>query len=378
MSLHYLDNSATTPVSAPVAQKALDLMTSRFGNPSSLHTLGFDAEQEMQNARKTIAGFLSVDPETITFTSGGTEANNLALLGAAESQKRRGKHILTTQIEHPSVLNTCKQLEKLGFSVQYLAPTKGGTISPDDVLEAIQEDTILISIMMVNNETGALFPWDTVASKIKKQYPQILLHSDMVQAFGKMPISLSKIPLDLLSCSGHKIGAPKGVGALYCKKGVTLRPPFAFGGGQEKGLRSGTENVPAIAAFGMAVSTLPSFAEQESRYQALQKQLLEDLKSFENVSLHLPGSHVPYISHFSLCGVKSETLVHFLASQNVFVSGGSACAKGKQSHVLTAMNLPKREIDASLRVSFSPHNTKEDIKALIEALEKADKTLVHT
>lgn len=374
----YLDNSATTAVLPSAAEKVLCMMTHHYGNPSSLHTMGFDAEKEVTNARKNIATMIGADASCITFTSGGTEANNIALLGVAESNKRRGNHIIISAIEHPSVLKPCEFLEQHGYEITRIIPREGGNIHPEDVLDAIRDTTILISIMMVNNETGAIFPWDSFASKVKKQYPQIVLHCDAVQAFGKYPISLKKVPIDLLSCSGHKIGAPKGIGALYIRKGTRIKPVFALGGGQESGLRSGTENTPGIVGFGEAVMQLPKQSEQAAHYEELYSLLESELIKLPNVRIHKPNSHVSYICHFSLCGVKSETLVHFLAQKEIYVSGGSACAKGNRSHVLTAMNLPNNEIDSSLRVSMGPQNTKQDILSFIEALKEADSQLVHT
>lgn len=376
--IHYLDNSATTSVWPSAAEKALKMMTVQYGNPSSLHSMGFEAEQEISKARNKIASFLSTDEKTIYFTSGGTEANNIALIGVAEAYKRRGNHIITSQIEHPSILKTCEKLEEMGYEVTYIAPKEDGCIDPEDVLSAIRKETILVSIMFVNNETGAYFPWETVANRIKKDYPQIILHSDAVQAFGKTSISLKKIPLDLLSCSGHKIGATKGIGALYIKKGVRVKPPIALGGGQEKGLRSGTENTPGIVSFGEAVNMLPPLSAQNTLYTALQQSIQDGLKDLENVHFHIPNKGIPYILHLSMNGIKSETLVHFLAEKNIFVSGGSACAKGNQSHVLVAMQLPKAEIDSSLRISLGPQNTQDDINALVSALHEARQVLVHT
>lgn len=378
MKMAYLDNSSTTPVYPNAAKKALEMMTETYGNPSSLHSLGFLAEQEMQKARKILSSLLHTEPETIYFTSGGTESNNLALIGACESQKRKGNHVILSAIEHPSVLNVGKKLEELGYEVEYILPKPDGSILPEDVQKACRKDTILISIMMVNNETGAIFPWETFAKKIKKEFPSILLHSDAVQAFGKISISLQKTPLDLLSCSGHKIGAPKGIGALYVRKGVRLKPLSALGGGQEQGLRSGTENVPGISAFGEAIQCLPSIEDQTSLYSELSNYLIEKLKTLPNVRLHLPNTRAPYIVHLSICGIKSETLVHFLASKNIFVSGGSACAKGNRSHVLTAMGLDNKEIDSSLRISLSPQNTLEDIRLFISAIQEAQSSLVHS
>ena len=374
----YLDNSATTAVYPASAALAVRMMTECFGNPSSLHTLGFEAEQQMTAARKQIAALISAEPDAVIFTSGGTEANNLALLGAAEAKKRDGKHVLTSQTEHPSVSAACDRLEALGFEVERLAPRPDGNIDPEAVYAACRPDTVLVSLMTVNNETGARFPWETVHAEIRRRAPRAILHTDAVQAAGKLALSVQKMGVDLLSMSGHKLHAPKGVGALYVRKGVRLTPPAALGGGQEKGRRSGTENVPGIVAFGDAASRLPAPAEADQLYRSLRDTLLDGLRAFSGIVPHLPENGVPYIVNFSMPGFKSETLLHFLAQRQVYVSGGSACAKGHKSPVLTAMGLPANEIDSALRVSFSDQNTKDDVQALLDALRDARDTLIHT
>ncbi len=376
MALVYLDNSATTCVLPEAADKAHEMMTKQFGNPSSLHTLGFLAEQEIRTAREAVASKMGADAECVTFTSGGTESNNLALIGAAMARRKRGNRIVVGATEHPSVLNTCAYLESCGFEVIRVMPQPDGIISGQDLLDACDEQTILVSCMLVNNETGALFPWETMVKPIRKKSPLALLHCDAVQGFGKVPVFAKKWDLDLLSCSGHKVGAPKGIGALYVKKGTHLASSFALGGGQEKGIRSGTENTPGIAAFGTAVRLLPSFKEQEAHYLALRDLMLRELKDEEDVIFHLPSSGVPYVVHLSVLGRKSETLVHFLAGENVYVSGGSACSKGKKSHVLTAMNLSPAEIDSSLRVSFCPQTSTDDVLAFVRAIRKAKTDIV--
>lgn len=373
----YLDNSATTKVCPQAAEKAAFMMTECFGNPSSLHSLGFAAERELTAARASVATLLKADPAYVTFTSGGTEANNLAILGAANAKKRRGHHVVTTAIEHPSVLEAFARLEADGFEVTRVLPQNDGTIDPRDLLAACRPDTILVSAMAVNNETGAIFSWDAVAPAVRRKSPLATLHCDCVQAAGKCALSFDKMGVDLCSVSGHKLHAPKGVGALFMKKGTRLIPPAALGGGQEKGVRSGTENMPAIAAFGEAVKALPAPAEQAKRYEALRAFLLSELADLDDVVVHTPQNAVSYITHLSLLGRKSETLVHALAEQEVFVSGGSACAKGKKSHVLEAMGLPAAEIDSSLRISFSHETTEDDIRAFCNALRTARDTLAH-
>ena len=373
----YLDNSATTKVCPQAAEKAAFMMTECFGNPSSLHSLGFAAERELELARASVATLLKADPACVTFTSGGTEANNLAILGAAGAKQRRGNHVVTTAIEHPSVLEAFARLEANGFEVTRVMPQKDGTVSPRDLLAACRPDTILVSAMAVNNETGATFSWETASPAVRRKSPLATLHCDCVQAAGKCALSFDKMGVDLCSVSGHKLHAPKGVGALFIKKGTRLVPPAALGGGQEKGVRSGTENMPAIAAFGEAVTALPSPAAQQTHYTALRDYLVAALSSDPDVMFHLPEGGVPYVVHLSLLGRKSETLVHALAKQEVYVSGGSACAKGKKSHVLQAMGLPAAEIDSSLRISFSPTTTFDELRAFCDALFAARDTLAH-
>lgn len=372
----YLDHSATTAVLPEAAARAAYMMTECYGNPSSLHTLGLRAEQELQSARTAVAAVVGAPPEALYFTSGGTEANNLAILGGAAAKQRRGRHIVTSQIEHPSVLAACKRLEEQGFEVTYVAPAADGHLEPDTVLEACRADTVLISLMTVNNETGARLELDTLLPQLRRRSPEALLHTDAVQAAGKLPLSVSRLPVDLLSFSGHKLRAPKGVGALYVRKGVRLVPPAALGGGQERGLRSGTEALPAIAAFGEAARHLPAPKEFLAHTERLRTHLQEAAAPLGAV-FHRPAGGVPYIVNFSLPGMRSETLLHFLAARGIYVSAGSACAKGHRSHVLSAMKLPDAEITSALRVSFGFENTAAEIDALCEALHEAQTTLFH-
>lgn len=370
----YLDNSATTAVSPSVAQAMVEVMTNQYGNPSSLHTLGVEAETAVTAARGSVAKLIGAAADQIVFTGSGTEANNLAILGGAAAKNRRPHVAVTTAVEHPSVAACFDELEKQGWSVVRLIPNEEGIITPEQVANACSADTTLVSIMAVNNETGARFDIPAMAAQVKRIAPGALFHTDCVQAAGKLPLFAERWGVDLLSVSGHKLHGPKGVGALYIRKGVRLLPRI-LGGGQEQGLRSGTEPVPAIVGFGAAAAQIAPFAEQEKHYTQLREALLSELKTLPDVRLHLPANAVPYIVNFSLVGFRSETLVHFLASRGIFVSGGSACSKGKHSSVLTALGLPEREIDSSLRISFSYHNTKQEIHALAEALKQATATL---
>lgn len=370
----YLDNSATTAVCQEAADKAYEMMTVCYGNPSSLHTLGFAAEQEMTAARRAVAGLLGAAEDTIVFTSGGTEANNLAILGCAAARKRRGGHAVTTALEHPSVAAAFDELEKSGLEVTRLKPDSHGMITAEQIVDACREDTILCSVMLVNNETGARLPVEQAIAAIRRRSPQALIHTDAVQAAGKLPLDVRCMDVDLLSLSGHKLHAPKGVGALYIRKGIRVLPR-ALGGGQERGLRSGTEAVPLIAAFGAALKALPSPDSQDKHYRRLQRLLLEGLKAMDGIRLHLPQGGVPYIVNFSMPGLRSETVLHFLAERGVYVSSGSACSKGHKSPVLTAMGLPPEEIDSALRISFCPSNTDEDVQQCLAALRDAAASL---
>ncbi len=375
MKRAYLDNSATTAVCRAAADKAYEMMTACWGNPSSLHTVGFEAEREMEAARSAVAGLLGAAPDTLTFTSGGTEANNLAIFGAAAAKARGGRHIVTTAMEHPSVAAACGQLEKEGWEVTRLVPDGSGCIPLSALEAALRPDTMLVSMMLVNNETGAILPVEEAAPLVRRLAPRALLHCDAVQAFGKLPIRVRPMDVDLLTVSGHKIHAPKGCGALYVKKGVRILPR-AFGGGQERGLRPGTEATPAIAAFGAAAAAVPELAGQRARFEELMNRLLAGLERQEEILLHRPARHAPYILNLSVPGIRSETLLHFLAQRGVYVSSGSACSRGKSSPVLAALGLPPAEIDSALRVSLSRDNDEEDIDRFLAGVEEARAVLI--
>ena len=365
---HYLDNSATTQVLPSVAQKAVELMVEEFGNPSSLHTRGFRARKLLEEARSQVAQALGAQPEEITFTSGGTESNNLVLFGAAQARRRLGNKIITTAVEHDSVLNPCRALEQQGFEVVYLKPDKDGRLPEEALMEAIDDKTILVSVMLVNNETGAIFPVEAAAKAIRRKKAPALLHTDAVQGFGKLPFTVKKLGVDLLTLSGHKIHAPKGIGALYMKKGTRILPR-TLGGGQERGLRSGTESVPLICALGEAVKQLAPAQEALGRVGELNTLLRRELAQLPQVTVHSPEEGLPYVLNFSAGRVRGETMLHFLAERGVYVSSGSACGKAKPSHVLEAMSLPKEQVESALRVSFSRFSTQEDVEALVEGLK---------
>lgn len=364
-----MDNSATTKVFEETAQKAVSFMVENYGNPSSLHTMGFKAKCALDEAREIISKSISAKPEEIYFTSGGTESNNLAIFGAAEAGKRNGRRIVTTEIEHPSVLAAMKDLERQGYEVEYLKPDSAGKITDDKLDAAIDDKTILVSLMMVNNETGTVLPTAQAGRIIRRKKSPALLHVDAVQGYMKLPLSPKKAGADLISISGHKVHAPKGVGALYVSKNCRIKPQ-QFGGGQENGLRSGTQAMPLIAAFGNAVEIMPPLSETQEKVRSLNETLRAGLLEFPEVKLHSQADGIANIVNFSAGKVRAETMLHFLAQKGVYVSSGSACGRLKPSHVLTAMGIPKEEISSSLRVSFSHLNEMEDISALLSALRE--------
>lgn len=365
----YLDNSATTRVCEKSAEKVLELMTQCYGNPSSLHKKGLEAQREVAHARQAVAVSLSAQPREIIFTSGGTEANNLAVLGGAAAGRRRGKRIVTTAIEHPSVLEPMRQLEKEGFEVVFLTPDTDGRVPEEAVLKAVTGDTILISVMAVNNELGSIQPIEVLKKAVKRAGAPALVHVDGVQAYGKLPLRPEKLGIDLLTVSGHKIHGPKGVGALYVSKNARILPR-TFGGGQERELRPGTEAAPLIAGLGAAVEELPDWRQAYSRMEKLRDYTLQKLSGLEGVEVNSPVEGFPYLLNFSALGIRSETMLHFLAQRGIYVSSGSACAKGKQSHVLKAAGLPDSRISSAIRVSFSRENTERDADALAEGVRE--------
>lgn len=372
---HYLDNAATTRVSDAAAQAALDAMTGEFGNPSSRHRAGTRAAQGLKDHRAVIARALGAKPEEIIFTSCGTESDNWAIRGAVERNKRKGKHIITTAMEHDAVLEPCRRLEREGYEVTYLKPDRMGNITVEQVEQALREDTVLVSMMLVNNELGTILPVAEVAALLKKKGSHALLHCDAVQGFLHVPFTVAGLGVDLLSISGHKIHAPKGVGALYIKSGVKL-PAMIVGGHQENDLRSGTEPTAQIAAFAAAAQEgVRAFEERYAHIAGLKAYALETLAR-EVPGLEPVGSgQAPHILSVTLPGYKSEVVVRFLSDAGVFISSGSACHKGKPSHVFAALNLPKKQMDGVLRISFSHENTKEDVDALVRGLKAAGEQL---
>ncbi len=367
----YYDNSATTRTREESAKLVYEMLTDCYGNPSSLHRRGFLAQQRLDKAREQTAATLGCQSGEIYFTSGGTEADNIAILGAARAQQRMGKKIVTTAIEHDAVLNTVKFLEGEGWEIVRLKPDREGKITAQQVLDAVDNQTVLVSMMAVNNEVGSVLPVAQVSRLLRKEYPRVLLHCDAVQAWCKQPLRLGKaLDVDFLSVSGHKIYAPKGCGALYVKKGSRLRP-VSFGGGQEKNIRPGTEGIANLCAMGLSAQLLTvESAENHSRVTLIRDALLEGLTKLSDICINSPADATPYILNFSALGVRSEIMLHFLEEKGIYVSSGSACAKGGASHVLQAMGLERERADSAIRLSFGRYNTPEQVPLFLEALEE--------
>lgn len=372
----YLDNAATTRPCEPAISACFACMAENYGNPSSLHRMGLDAENAVTEARKAIAAALVCDPECITFTSGATECNNTIIFGAAEKMGKRKKKIVISSIEHPSVAKPAKYLEEHGFEVVRIDPMRNGEISAEDFISAVDGNTFLVSCMLVNNETGAINPVRKIFSAVKRAFPDCLTHCDAVQGFLKLPIKASDLCADFITVSAHKVHALKGVGAMYTKKGVKI-PPLMYGGGQEKNMRSGTESVPLISAFGAAARALmPTMNSAYENAEAINEYLNNKLKKLPFVTINSTAENKsPFITNFSVEGIRSEIMLHFLESKDIYVSSGSACSKGAHSSVLTGMGISDRLADSAIRVSISRITEKQEIDALIEALEEGHSTL---
>ena len=366
----YLDNAATTRVCPEAAEAAMEAMTSCYGNPSSTHAMGREAAERLRKAREQVSRALGCGCGELFFTSGGTEGDNWALRCGAAYNRRQGRHILSSAAEHDAVRNALKAMEEEGWEVTFLRPDKDGAVSREAVLEALREDTCLGSLMLVNNETGAVTDLSDIVPAVREKNPKTLLHTDAVQAFLKLPFRADRLGVDLLTVSGHKIHAPKGIGGLYIRKGLNL-PPLLRGGGQEEGKRPGTEPLPLIAAFGAAAEAASATLEQDlARMTALRTYALERLQT-ENPGLLVLGGGAPQILSISLPGWRSETLLNCLEAMDIFISKSSACKKGKRSHVLEAMGLPAPVIDGALRVSFSRFTTQEETERFCDALHSA-------
>ncbi|GEB33005.1 cysteine desulfurase family protein [Brevibacillus sp. FSL K6-0770] len=373
----YLDNSATTRPHPGVIETVKRAMENYYGNPSSLHQKGVEAENVLKQARKVAAQYLGCKEGEIIFTSGGTESNNTAIKGIAFQYQNRGKHIVTTQVEHPAVYDVCKQLEGIGFAVTYLPVDREGRVSVEDVKRALRPDTILVSVMHVNNELGTIQPVEEIGQWLK-QYPKVLFHVDAVQGIGKVPLSLHDSGIDLLSVSAHKFYGPRGVGILYKREGLIIHP-LMMGGGQEAGVRSGTENLPAIAGMAKAIRVLEELGKDEAgRLQSLNQRLREGIERIAGCIVNTPQQGAaPHIMNLSVPGVKAEVLLHALEERGFLVSTKSACSSkaNEPSRVLTAVGIERDCALSSLRISLGRENTREEIEQFLTALEACVETL---
>lgn len=377
MRVIYLDNAATTRVSDGAAAAAVRAMTEVWGNPSSLHRMGTQAGEIMRDARRCVADAVGLRrEEEIILTSGGTEANNLAVLGAARGRKSYGRRVIISSVEHPSVYEAAAQLETEGFEVVRIRPRSDGVVHAEDFEAALTEDTVLLSCMYVNNETGAIMPVPKIAALLKRHKSQALLHCDAVQAFGRLPVRMDSLGVDMLTVSGHKIHAPKGVGAL-CVRRDSLKwlKPLTCGGGQQEKRRPGTEAVPSIAAFAQAIRELPKGSGRLDALSKLNAFARERLSAIPGVTINSPADAAPHIISAATGCIKSETLLNFLSGEGICVSSGSACSKGVKSRVLTELALPDAVADSTIRISFCDETTEQDIIALCEATERALATL---
>ena len=364
----YFDNAATTMVYPEVKELMVKLFLNDIGNPSSLHKKGVDAENYIKEAKARIAKEIKCKDKELVFTSGGTESNNLAIIGAALAKRRQGKHIITTNIEHASVLATMEFLQKEGFEISYVGVDRKGRVDLEELKSLLRPDTILVSVMYVNNEIGTIEPVEDIAKLVKANNPETLYHVDAIQAFGKIRFAPKNIGADLMSFSGHKIHGPKGSGALYVKEGVLIRP-IIYGGGQQKGMRSGTENVPAIAGMGLATKLIYDNHEEKMDYVgSLKSEFIRRVTELENVSDN--SGEAPHIASISFTGVRSEVMLHALEDRGIYVSAGSACSSNKPhvSSVLKSIELPPEKLESTLRFSFSEMNTKEELDYAIEVI----------
>lgn len=365
----YLDHAATTPVPAEVARSVYDTLFSGWGNPSSQYPIGKDARDAVGTARETVAAALGCKASELIFTSCGSESDNWAIRLALHQNRHAGKHVITTAVEHSAILETCKALEQDGYSVTYLKPDKNGNITVSQVENALQDDTALVTMMLVNNETGCIFPVAEVAQLLKEKKSRALLHTDAVQVFLKIPFRADTLGADLISISGHKVGAPKGIGGLYLGGRVRAPQPLIYGGGQEQGLRSGTEATGQIAGFAKAVELRCEHLDETLAHMAAIKAYAEETLLALGGVVRVGNGQAPHILSVSLVGYPSANVVAELGSQGICISAGSACHRGQLSHVYRAMGLDKKTAAGVLRISFGPETTKEDIDALTIALK---------
>lgn len=363
----YLDNSATTQVDEDVAQAAYEMMTIYYGNPSSPYMLGRDALQKLTAARNHVAKVISAPTNRIFFTSGGTEANNLAVLGVMSQTGMQGR-LITTSIEHSSVLDSSRKVQQMGGEVIFVPP-RDGRIQAEDIIKEVDENTRLVSVMAVNNETGEILPVKDIIEGVKRKNPKTFVHCDCVQAYGKLLFSLNSIPADLVTMSAHKIHAPKGCGAIYVKEGIPLEP-LCYGGGQESRLRPGTENTPAIAAFGKAADkALVNIRTNWAYVNQLREYLLDEFSQMDEIVVNSPKQSVPYVLNISVLPYTTEELLHEFRMEEIYLSGSSACEKGAKSHVIAAMGIGGRRAESVLRIGLCKNNTLEELKTFVTILK---------
>ena len=366
----YLDNSATTKPCPEAVEAMTKALTENWGNPSALYGFGIDAARQLRQGRHTVAAALGAEPDRVFFTSGGTEADNWAIFGTVKRLGKRGKHIITTAIEHHAILNCMKELEGQGFEVTYLQPDSEGRISVDDLKAALHKDTILVSVMMVNNEVGSVMPISQMAKLTHRICPDAIFHTDAVQGFLKVPFQAKTLGADLISISSHKIHGPKGAGALYISPRLRSFPALLLGGGQEGGYRSGTESTPAIFGFAAACAAVSAtFRADSQREHALIAEFAEKFAILEGVTVN--GCHeAPHVLSLAIPGVPVQNTINILQDHGICVSAGSACAKGHRSHVLSAMNLPPETIDSAFRVSLCRDTSRENLETLYRVLQE--------
>jgi len=369
----YLDNAATTPVLPQAAAVMYEVLESDFGNPNSLYDLGLKAQQTLETSRSTVARAMSCSPSDLYFTSGATEANNIAVLGAARARKIWGRDIIVAGFEHPSVLNTVYALRDEGFTVTIVDPEKNGLVDIEKIVQKIKKDTALVACMHVNNETGAITNVTALSKRVKERNHRTAFHCDYVQGFLKYKLDVSG--MDTVSVSAHKVGGPKGIGAMFMRKGFNIAT-VVHGGNQEKGVRSGTQNVAGAAGFAKAAELHGDTEHNFETVTGVNKALREKLAGMSGIAVNSPDDASPYILNFSVLGYKSETVLHFLEARGIYVSSGSACTRGARSHTLESMDIPEQNIDSAIRVSFESGNTVREVEHLYEALVEAQRSLV--
>lgn len=366
----YLDNSATTKPCRACVEAVISALQTDWGNPSSIHQKGIDSFMLLEDSRKTIAHSLKADAAEIYFTGSGTISNNTAIFGAVNSLKRIGNKIITTSIEHPSVQKCMDKLSNDGFEIVRIEPQKDGNIDKNDFIEAIDENTILVSLMSVNNEVGSILPFRDIKKIIKMKNSSALLHVDNIQGYLKLPFSPKAVGIDLMSISAHKVHGAKGVGALYISKGVKIQPHI-LGGGQENAICSGTQALPLIVGFSAAVTALGNTSENLEKVKKLNSRFIEQVKDIDGVIINSPQNALPYIINISLTGIPSQVSVNYFSMNSVYISAGSACSKGHRSNVLSAMGLSPARIDSALRISLSHDTTEDEIDRCVEVIKSA-------